>query len=407
MNYLFLHNNYPGQFRQVAAALAARPGNTVVFLSEYVRRDQIVPGVRHGLVIPVKPVESNNPAEHAYLTILRRAESYGNAMMQLKKQGFTPDLIYDHCGWGCGMYAPDIYPKAVRASYFEWFYTYRSDYNFLDPGQPYSPVDFAPNRQRNLCQLDALHECDLAISPSNWQRSQYPREYQDKIQVLHEGIDTDFFSPNPGEKLIFENIKDKTRLDLSQVPEIVSYATRGLEPYRGFPQFFRSLPRVLAERPNCHVVIMAEDRVSYGSKRRDGKGWREAMLEEVDVDLSRVHFVGFRPYAEYLRLLRASSVHVYLTVPFVLSWSMLEAMSCGCLIVASDTDPVREVMRHNENGLLTSFRDPEAIAAQIIQALKNKNSLDHLRKNARQGILDHYNLKQLLPRHLKLLDDAL
>lgn len=407
MNYLFLHNNYPAQFRQVAAALAARPGNNVVFLSEFVRQDQILPGVRHGLVMPPKPAESNNQAEHAYLTILRRAEAYGNAMLKLKKQGFTPDLIYDHCGWGCGMYAPDIFPQVVRASYFEWFYTYHSDYNFLGPGQSYSPVDFAPNRQRNLCQLDALYECDLAVSPSNWQRSQYPKEYQSKIQVIHEGVDTNFFSPSPGEKLIFENVKDGSRLDLSEVPEIVSYATRGLEPYRGFPQFFRSLPRVLAERPNSHVVIMAEDRVSYGPRRKDGKSWREAMLQEVDVDLKRVHFVGFKPYAEYLRLLRASSVHVYLTVPFVLSWSLLEAMSCGCLIVAADTEPVREVMRHNENGLLTAFKDHEALAGRIIEALKNQGSLQHLRNNARQCIVDNYSLEQLLPRHLKLLDTVL
>ena len=177
--------------------------------------------------------------------------------------------------------------------------------------------------------------------------------------------------------------------------------------YRGFPTFYRALPQLLEARPKAHAVIMADDRVSYGGKRGDGKTWKEALTEEVKVDESRVHFIPFQPYDQYRELLRASDVHVYMTAPFVLSWSMLEAMSCGCVLVASDTEPVREVVQHERNGFLVGFWDHEALAHRIADALEHRDKLQFMRQHARATIERRYNLLHLLPRHIELMQAGL
>lgn len=397
---LFLHNNFPAQFLHLATALAASPENEVVFIAQSRRPDLQLPRVRF-VQVPAQPVpETKNKAEVVLLKMLRTAESYANTMLKLSKDGFYPDLIYDHPGWGGSMYVPDIFPKATRVCFFEWFYTKTADYSFFSKGKERPATDFASNRQRNLCQLDALRECDLGIVSTWWQHSQFPVEYASKLHVVHDGIDTEFFSPESESSLQLEGV------DLSGATEIVSYATRGLEPYRGFPQFFKSIPHILAARPGCHVVIMADDKVSYSSPRKDGKKWGEAMRAEVKVDPARVHFVPFSSYEKYRSLLRASSVHVYLTVPFVLSWSMLEAMSCGCLVAASDTAPVREVIRPGENGLLVPFWDHEEMGRSIAEALEKREEYVSIRNAARQTIVDRYALAKLLHQQLLLLDRA-
>lgn len=396
MNVLLLHNNFPGQFNNLAAALAARPGARVVFLSCFCRNDVRVPGVLwRQVLLPGKgegnKKDSNPPPP------LRMADHFANAMFALKKEGFRPDVVHGHAGFGPLLYAPDIFPDAGHMSFFEWYYTDGADRAFfgkLDDGHSDKRLG---HRQSNACVLSALDASVVGICPTEWQRRQHPTQYHDKIRILHDGVDTDFFSPQPSFTLTVNgvNLKDA---------EVVTYATRGLEPYRGFPTFFRSLPAVLQARPKTHVLIMAHDRTVYGSKRSDGKTWRQALLEEVDVDESRVHFLPFQPYPKYRSLLRASHAHVYLSAPFVLSWSAIEAMSCGCLLIGSDTEPVREVVRHDENGLLTDFWDPAALADAIIYALENREKMERLRRAARQTVLNRYSLRTLLPQHMALVD---
>jgi len=408
MNYLFLHHNFPAQFRFTAAALAGQPENKVVFLTEHQRGDIKLPGVQQGIVQVPQPKSTDNQTEYDTLLVLRRGESFGNAMLGLRRQGFTPDAVIDHCGWGCGLFVKDVFPQARRTSYFEWYFNKRYPQDLSKGDLERLPVLFAPHRLRNQCQLDALADCDAAICPTEWQKSQYPELLQPKIHVLHDGIDANFFAPvGEGEPLL-QQIQDSA---LFGVKELVTYTARGFEPTRGFPEFFRSLPAVLAARPDCHVVIAGADRSVYDGQRPDKRTWLQAMRADAPVDESRVHILGFQSYPRYKKLLQSSSLHVYLTAPYVLSWSMLEAMSCCCLVLASDTPPVREVLHHGVNGFLTPFPDVPALTAGIIEILEKRASLEKVRRAARQTVLDGYNVHTLLPRQLRILclqdEDAL
>jgi glycosyltransferase involved in cell wall biosynthesis len=255
-------------------------------------------------------------------------------------------------------------------------------------------------RVNNLPILADLQSCDLGICPTRWQLEQVPAEFRSKISVIHDGLDTDFFSPDPAARMTLPG------LDLSGAAEVVTYATRGMEPYRGFPQFLEAAVEVVRRRPECHVVIGGEDRACYGPPPEAGKTWKQVLLERLQPDPERIHFVGSLPYGQYRTLLRASSVHAYLTRPFVLSWSFLEALSCGCLVVASDTEPVREVARDGHNALLTDFHSPAAIADRIVEALENRERLSEVREQARRTIVEVYDLRRTLPLQIETLRAA-
>jgi glycosyltransferase involved in cell wall biosynthesis len=296
----------------------------------------------------------------------------------------------------------DIFPKSKLLCYFEWFYrSAGSDVGF-DPEETLTIDDQLRIRIKNAPILSDLYSCDAGLSPTLWQKTQFPREYHHKIHVLHDGVDTRFFSPNKLEKLVLPELN----LDLSDAEEIVTYVSRGLEPYRGFPQFMKAMSILQKKRKKCHVVIVGEDRVAYGKKLPDGKTYKHAMLEKYSFDSARLHFTGRLPYDQYLKVLRSSRVHVYLTRPFVLSWSMLEAMSTGCLLVASDTQPVKEVIQHHENGLLVDFFDAEALVHQVEEALDNQDEMETIREKARQTILDRYDLAKLIPLHLSWINHS-
>lgn len=402
MRVLFLHPNFPAQFRHLAVALAKTPGNQVVFGTN--RKEGELSGVYKGLYQPSREVR---PETHHYVRTLESAVLQGQAVYRLsedlKKKGFFPDVVFGHSGWGPTLFIKDIFPKAKLLCYFEWFYhAHGSDADF-DPTEPLSADDEARIRIKNTPILVDLYSCDAGLSPTNWQRQQFPLEFQSKIAVRHDGIDTSFFQPKPGAKLVISS----ANLDLSNVKEIVTYVGRGMEPYRGFPQFMESVAILQQRRPDCHVVVVGQDRVAYGKSHPSGKSYKEVMLETLPLDLSRLHFTGLLPYAEYLKVLQASSVHVYLTRPFVLSWSMLESMSTGCLLVASDTAPVRELIEDGVNGLLVDFFSPEAIANRIEEALNNPELMAELRLKARETILKSYDLTKILPQHLDWLTQDL
>jgi glycosyltransferase involved in cell wall biosynthesis len=397
MRILFLHPNFPAQFRHLASTLAQTPNHQVVFGTS--RQQGSLAGVTKVLFSPSR---QPTPQIHHYVRSLETAVLNGQAVyrvaQKLKDEGFEPDIVYGHSGWGPTLFIKDIFPQAKLLCYFEWFYhATGSDCDF-DPAMDFTIDDQLRVRVRNAPILLDLYSCDRGLSPTQWQRQQFPPEFQPKLKVLHDGIDTSFFQPQPGAKLVLPSIG----LDLSQVDELITYVARGMEPYRGFPQFMRSVAVIQQRRPNCHVVVVGEEGVFYGRTLPDNKTYKQLMLEELpQLDLTRLHFTGRLPYDQYLQVLQASSVHIYLTYPFVLSWSLLEALSTGCLILGSSTPPVMEVIRDGENGLLVDFFSPEAIADRVDEVLEHPDRMATLRENARATILAGYDLAKLLPEHLE------
>ncbi|MGZ5503060.1 MAG: glycosyltransferase [Chthoniobacterales bacterium] len=395
MKFLFLHPNFPSQFRDLAAFLARDKRHQVVFITE--RAEGELPGV-HKLVY--KKVRPPGKATHPYLvgfeqTVLHGQQAY-RVGLELKKRGFVPDVIYGHSGFGPTLFMKDLFPQSKLLCQFEWFYhAHGTDADF-DRAEPLTPDDEARIRIKNASILIDLHACDAGSCPTHWQKRQFPAEFQSKLHICHEGIDTDYFKPEPARLVL-----PRLGLDLSEVKEVVTYVSRGLESYRGFPQFIESMQQLLEARPQCHVVIVGDDRVAYGRKLPNGKTYKEAMLEKFPLDSARVHFTGLIPYTEYRQVLRASSAHVYLTRPFVLSWSLLEAMATGCLVVASNTEPVREVIEDGANGMLVDFFSPEAITRRVSEALDSNGDLTSLRDNARATVRHRYALRDLLPERLR------
>jgi glycosyltransferase involved in cell wall biosynthesis len=401
MRVLFLHPNFPAQFRHLAVALVQDSNHQVVFGTA--RREGSLPGVYKAVYTPSREA---HPQTHHYLRTLENAVLQGQAVYrlaeQLKAQGFIPDVVYGHSGWGPTLFIRDVFPKAKLLCYFEWFYhAHGSDADF-DPTDLITTDDEARIRLKNSPILIDLYSCDRGLSPTYWQRQQFPPEYHNKITVCHDGVDTEFFQPQPGRQLVLPRLN----LDLSQVPEIVTYVARGMEPYRGFPQFIESVALLQQRRPQCHVVIVGENRVAYGKSLPGGKTYKDFMLEKVPLDLDRVHFTGLLPYPEYLQVLQSSTVHIYLTRPFVLSWSMLEALSAGCLVVASRTAPVTEVIEDGVNGLLVDFFSPQEIADRVEEVLNHPTQMAPIRVKARETIQERYNLAQLLPQHLEWIQST-
>ncbi len=399
MRILFLHPNFPAQFRHLATVLGKNPQHQVVFGTTNDRRE--IPGVHKVLYRPSREV---HPHTHNYLRTQESAVLQGQAVYrlgwQLKAQNFIPDVVYGHSGWGPTMFVKDIFPQARLHCFFEWFYhAHGSDADF-DLEDSLDADSKAKIRVKNSPILTDLYSCDRGLCPTQWQKQQFPHEFHSKLTVLHDGIDTAFFRPKPKANFVLPSIN----LDLSQVEEIVTYATRGMEPYRGFPQFMEAVALIQQQRPNCHVVVAGEDRVAYGKSLPDGKTYKQLMLETLPLDLSRLHFTGSLPYSQYLQLLQASSAHIYLTRPFVLSWSMLEAMSVGCLVIGSNTPPVCEVIQNGKNGLLVDFFSPQEIAAKVNEVLEHPNRFTQIRAKARETIVKKYDLTKLLPKHIQWLD---
>lgn len=404
MNVLFIHQNFPGQFRHLANRLAADPANQVVAVGdagEAGQRDP-VPGVR---LLTYPQPDGASGQTHRYVRTLeahvRRGQAVCRLLLDLAKSGFRPDVIYAHPGWGESLFLREVYPAAPLLLFCEFFYrTQGADLNF-DPEFPGSIDENARVRTRNATHLLSLSDADWGVAPTHWQRAQFPAEYQPKIDVIFDGIDTSAIAPDPAAQLHLSSHGAISRAD-----EIITFVSRGLEPYRGIHTFIRALPEILRRRPNALVVMVGTDNVSYGATLESGT-YRARYLAEIagQADLNRVILTGWLSRADLTRLLQLSSAHVYLTYPFVLSWSMLEAMSAGCVVIGSATGPVMEVIEDGKNGLLVDFFDPEALAVAVEKVLAHPHRLRHLGEAARQTVLERYDLERIcLPRQLTLLE---
>jgi glycosyltransferase involved in cell wall biosynthesis len=311
-------------------------------------------------------------------TAILHGQATARTMLQMKRAGFTPDVILAHPGWGETLFAKDIYPDARLVHFCEWYYAASGADVGFDAEFPSTIDDHARIRAWNALHALNLTHCDAAVTPTQWQRSRHPEVFHHKIAVQHEGIDVERLGPDT-----HASVLTPSGALLRAGDPVITYVARNLEPYRGFHVFMRALEQIQRLHPNVHAVIVGGDGVSYGGVPRDARTWRERLLREVNLDPARTHFLGRVPYDTYVRVLQISAVHVYLTYPFVLSWSMLEAMACGALVIGSDTAPVREVLRDGENGLLTPFFDVDAIARSVCGALEQPARHAAMRRRAR------------------------
>lgn len=402
MRVLFVHQNMPGQYKHLARVIAADPANQAVFITKAVRIE--IPRLRN---VMYKTSRAPGGGGHHYARSLEDQILHGQAVariaLQLKGEGFIPDIICAHTGWGEGLFLRDVYPDTPILAFCEFYYRGRGADVGFDPMNSIDIDGLCRTRMRNAHMLLSMESMTWGVTPTQWQWSQHPDVLRDRISIIHEGVDTRLCQPNETAQLVLPTGRVLTRAD-----EVVTYIVRNLEPYRGFHVFMPVVSEICRRRPNAHVVIVGGDQVSYGRPPSDGSpNWREKLLAVTPLDPQRVHFLGRVPYRDFLTVCQISRVHVYLTYPFVLSWSMLEAMSCGCLIIGSQTPPVSEVIRDGANGLLADFFDVGGIAERIDAVFNHGDGMASMRAAARATILEKYDLETVcLPRQLRLIDEV-
>lgn len=396
MNIIFIHRSFPAQFRYIATALSIDSCNNVVFITEEERNE--IQGINKILYKTKKrDLSASNPYSYMYQEAITQGEAVLEELVKLKQSGFKPDLIYGFSSWGGAMFVKDVFPDVPFLCYFEWYRNPEGADVGFDGNIP-DEFQRAEIRCNNSHVLSQLESCDFGISPTRWQKAQFPTAYHDKIAVVHDGIDTGRCAPDKYAKFLIK----ENNLELSTNDEIITYGTRGMEPYRGFPEFMEAVEKLQKLRPNAHFVVAGQDIVCYGQPLNSGT-YKELMLNKLDLDLNRLHFVGELSFVDFVRLLQVSSVHVYLTYPFVLSWSILNAMATGCTIVASDVEPVREVIQDGVNGLLVDHFDIDKLVEKIEYALSKKEEMLNIRENARNAVLSKYALENCLMQQLQLM----
>lgn len=404
---LFIHQNLPGQFRRLIRHLQDQPGYELTGIGEEgaLKRERFGAGFR-AIAYP-KPEGAGEKTHHYlkyYEACVRRGQAVTRVCVDLKRQGYYPDVVVCHPGWGEALFLKDVFPRARLVVFCEfWWAADGLDVGF-DPEYPATFDDRLRIRIKNSVLMQSLLAADDGVTPTAWQHRVHPPELRHKIREIHEGVDTAFLAPDPEARLVLPDGAVLTRAQ-----PVLTYVSRNLEPYRGFHVFMRSLPRILAGNPELQVVVVGGDEVSYGRKPRGFASYREALRAELDaggaaIDWSRVHFLGKIPYASYRTVLQVSSLHLYLTYPFVLSWSMLEAMAAGVPVLGSRTAPVQEVIKEGENGFLTDFFDTEALAGRVLDLVARRQETVAVGLRGRETVLENYDFETVgLPVYLELL----
>jgi len=400
VKYLFVHQNFPGQFLHIARHLAASGSNDVVFITE--PNTNHLSGVRKvPYVVPPPGTVSTHVIARDLDAAGRRAEAVAVTAARLKALGFEPDIIIGHHGWGELLNLPDVWPNAPLLGYMEFYYQIKDVDVGFDPEFPTSVTDYPRIRAKNATNLLALNLGQHGFTPTRWQLSTYPRWAQERITLLPEGVDLETCKPDPTsrrQELTIGGMK------IGKGEKLVTYVARDLEPYRGFHVMMRALPHLLRARKDVRVVMVGGDGVSYGAPCPRGT-WRELMCAELGhaLDPKRVVFPGRVDYQTYLRLLRRSDAHVYLSYPFVASWSLRESLAAGCAVVGSDTPPVREFVEDGGNGVLTPFFDSKGLARRIQQVLEDAALSRRLREGARKYAERHLSLGDTLKGYESLV----
>jgi len=411
MRILFIHQNFPGQFKFLAPALVAKAHEVSAMTTQ-----KINSSVWRGVKLHSYSISRGSTNDvHAWISDFEsktiRAEACFRAALILKENGYIPDIIIAHHGWGESLFLKEVWPNAKMGIYCEFFYLPMGGDVGFDPEFPsYDPGEVCRLKLKNLNNLLHFESADAGLSPTLWQASTFPAKFRHKISVIHDGIDTDDLKPNRSVSITLNNTLNLTKND-----EVITFVNRNLEPYRGYHIFMRALPKILSQRPKARVLIIGGSDVSYGqrpdaSKYGEGAKWKDIFINEVrpkisNEDWKRVHFLGNLPYDHFLSILQLSSVHVYLTYPFILSWSLLEAMSLGCAIVASDTAPIREAIFDNKTGVLVDFFDHTELANKISDLLCDSKRRDSLGAAAREFAKSHYDLKKIcLPKQIEWVE---
>ncbi len=397
MKVLFVHQNFPGQFLHLAPALRTRGHDCRALTDVKNKRESQIPTMRYRHDVPLPdPVATRLGRNFTQMT--DRGIAVARTCLQLRdKHGYTPDVIFGHSGWGETLFLKEVWPSAKLIVYAEFYYRgverdVGFDPEFSRPG--FDPVMAAQARAAHLGQ--SLLHADAALAPTKWQASTYPPALRPMIEVIFDGVNTAVMAPNPEASLTLPN-----GTVLRAGDEVLTFVNRNLEPYRGYHTFMRALPDVMAARPKAQVVIVGGDDVSYGAAAPKGQTWKQIFLDEVKdrLDMSRVHFLGKVPYPQFVALMQISRAHAYLTYPFVLSWSMLEAMSAGAYVIGSRSAPVEELIEDGVNGCLVDFFDIKAWSTALTEALAEPEQFFPQRRAARQTILDNYDLQNIcMPR---------
>jgi len=408
MNILFIHQNFPAQFKFLVPQLLKLGHSIDVLTIEGTK----ITGVNYHQYSPARSSSKNILASAVdFETKLIRGEACAIKMNELKSLGYSPDMIIVHPGWGEALFIKDIYPKVKQLHFLEFYYDNAgADVDFDPEFKSTSIQEKFKVRAKNATALLSLEQMDWGYAPTKWQQSRYPERYQNKIINIFDGIDTQKVRPLQKEEALSLNLKHEGghTISLNAGDEILTFVNRNLEPYRGYHCFMRALPLIQKERRNALTLIVGGSDTSYGAKPPGSKSWKQIFLEEVkdELDLSKIFFLDRISYDLYLKVLQLSRCHVYLTYPFVLSWSCLEAMSTGCVVVGSKTPPVEEVIEHGVNGLLVDFFDTTQLASQVVEVLSNPEQFKDLRKNARATVVDRYDLHSIcLPKQIALIEE--
>ena len=401
---LFVHQNFPGQFLHVADALIARGDQVAAIGGKTARERDGVTLVRwdnkQGSTPGILPAATRAEAD------LIRAQAAAGAAVELGKRGFVPDVIIGHPGWGETLHLKDIFPSARLILFGEYYYRQKGgDVNFDREFETPTLQGAMRTNGKNATQSLAYTMADRIVSPTAFQASTFPPVFQPLIKVLHEGIDLSRARPNPDARL---TLADGRVLDRST--PVITFINRNFERLRGFHIFMRALPAFLDAVPEAQVIAIGADGTGYGSARDDGKTWRQVMLAELGdrLDRSRLHFVGQVEYEKMVDILSIGAAHVYYTYPFTLSWSLADAMACECLILASDTAPVRDAITSGRNGILLDFFDVDALSRAMIDAVRNPDRYAAMRKQARVSALSKFDRDRIgVPGWLTLIDSQL
>jgi glycosyltransferase involved in cell wall biosynthesis len=399
---LFVHQNFPGQFLYLAPELKKR-GHDCLALTDFANtRESAIPMLKYKHEAPKLDPAATRLGRN-YIQMSDRGVTVARACLQLRQQkGYVPDVIFGHSGWGETLFLKEVWPEAKLLIYAEFYYRGRGADVGFDPefSKPsFDQVMIAQGRASHLGQ--ALLHADAGLSPTEWQASTYPAPLRRMLDVIHDGVNTEVMIPNPDASLTLPDGRVVRPRD-----EVLTFVNRNLEPYRGYHIFMRALPAVMAARPDAQVLIVGGDEVSYGSAPKDQKGWKDVILNEVKdrLDMSRVHFLGKIPYDQFTALMQVSRAHAYLTYPFVLSWSMIEAMSAGAHVIGSRTAPVEEVIKDGVNGSLVDFLDVEGWSAKLIDALAKPENYMLIRQAARETALKRYDQRYLLPKMIDFVE---
>lgn len=401
MKLLFVHQNFPGQFLHLAPEMQRR-GHDVRAITEAGNKNRIdLPALRYAFK-PAKVDPAATRLGRNFTTNSDRAVVVARLARQLRADGYVPDVIYGHSGWGETLFLKEVWPEARLLVFAEFYYRGTEADAGFDPEFQKANFDRVMMSQARASHLaQALVHADQGVSPTYWQASTHPPLLRKHIEVIFDGVDCDRLTPNPDARFALPNGREIKRGD-----EVLTFINRNLEPYRGYHTFMRALPDVLAARPDAQVVIVGGDEVSYGPPPKDGGKWKDIFLDEVKdrLDLSRVHFTGRVPYDQFVDLIHVSRVHAYLTYPFVLSWSMIETLAAGTLVVASDTKPVAEVIKDGVNGRLVGFFDIKGWSAALTDALARPEAYLAMRETARAMAREKYDLRSVcMPRQIDLL----